>query len=284
VGDTVRCPWHHACFSLRSGEAVHTPAFDPLTCWDVEQRDSKVWVRERASQSGSHYGTRPNGSKRIVIVGGGAAGFAAAEMLRRQGYQGSLVIVSSDAALPYDRPNLSKDHLAGTIPFDYTPLRSKSYYAENHIETRLGEQAVSVDVKSREVILATGNRFAYDRLLLATGAEPVWLTIPGADQPHVRTLRSLADCQAIIDRAQSARRVIVVGASFIGLEVAAALRARNLEVNVVAPERRPMERILGPVGRICSRAARGARSRISSRKQAKRHRESDRKARERRYP
>ena len=248
VGDTVRCPWHHACFDLRTGEALRAPALSPIACWNVEQRDGKIAVRERREQPIP----KPRGKtavshpEKIVIIGGGAAGFAAAEMLRRSGYQNSVVMLSSDNALPYDRPNLSKDYLAGTIPFDYVPLRDDRFYADNSIDTRMGQAAVQVDIRSREVIVAGGDKISYDRLLLATGAEPVRLTIPGADQPHVRTLRSLADCQAIIERAKAARRVVVIGASFIGLEVAAALRTRNLEVHVVAPDKRPMERILGP--------------------------------------
>jgi apoptosis-inducing factor 3 len=103
-----------------------------------------------------------------------------------------------------------------------------------------------IDARSREVALADGSRIPFDRLLLATGAEPIRLSMPGADQPHVLTLRSLTDCRAIIERATSARGVAVLGASFIGLEVAAALREREIEVHVIAPEQRPMERILGP--------------------------------------
>jgi NADPH-dependent 2,4-dienoyl-CoA reductase/sulfur reductase-like enzyme len=154
-------------------------------------------------------------------------------------------MLSSDTALPYDRPNLSKDYLAGTIPFSYVPLKDESFYAKNHIETRLGRAVREIDVRDRQVVIV-GEAIPYDRLLLATGAEPVQLTVPGADQPHVHTLRSLADCQAIIEQAEAARRVVVIGASFIGLEVAAALRTRKLEVHVVAPDKRPMERILGP--------------------------------------
>ena len=181
-----------------------------------------------------------------MIVGGGAAGFAAAEKLRREQYQGSIVMLSNDDAAPVDRPNLSKDYLAGNAPEDWVPLRPESFYAENGIELRLKANVTGIDVRSREVALADGSKVSYDRLLLATGAEPVRLSIPGADQPHVFTLRSLADCRAIIERAKTARRAVVLGASFIGLEVAAALRARNIEVHVVAPEKRPMERILGP--------------------------------------
>jgi NADPH-dependent 2,4-dienoyl-CoA reductase/sulfur reductase-like enzyme/nitrite reductase/ring-hydroxylating ferredoxin subunit len=246
VDNTVRCPWHHACFDLRNGEALRAPALSPIACWGVEQRDGMISVRSKRRRPKPK--PRDNATaepEKIVIIGGGAAGFAAAQMLRRQGYQNSIVMLSSENALPYDRPNLSKDYLSGMIPFEYVPLKDESFYEKNHIETRLGRAVRELDVRARQVVLAS-EAIPYDRLLLATGAEPVRLTIPGADQPHVRTLRSLADCQAIIERAKAARRVVVIGASFIGLEVAAALRTRNLEVHVVAPDKRPMERILGP--------------------------------------
>jgi NADPH-dependent 2,4-dienoyl-CoA reductase/sulfur reductase-like enzyme/nitrite reductase/ring-hydroxylating ferredoxin subunit len=248
VDDTVRCPWHHACFDLRTGEALRAPALSPLACWSVEQRDGKIFVRDKLGKAkprprGTAGGTTPG---RVVIVGGGAAGFAAAERLRREGYGGSIVMLSDDNAPPVDRPNLSKDFLAGTAPEEWVPLRSQGFYSKNAIDLRLGVKVAGIDVSSREVTLTAGDKLPYDRLLLATGAAPVQLTIPGADQPHVCTLRSLDDCRAIIARAADARRAVVMGASFIGLEVAAALRTRNLEVDVVAPGSRPMERILGP--------------------------------------
>jgi NADPH-dependent 2,4-dienoyl-CoA reductase/sulfur reductase-like enzyme/nitrite reductase/ring-hydroxylating ferredoxin subunit len=248
VDGTVRCPWHHACFDLQTGEALNAPAFDPLACWSVEQRDGRIFVREKRQQSPSQPRGRPADAApdRIVIVGGGAAGFAAADMLRREQFAGSIVILSNDDVPPVDRPNLSKDFLAGTASEDWLPLRGASWYTQNGIDLRLEANVVAIDAGARDVALAGGGRIAYDRLLLATGAEPVRLTIPGADQPHVRTLRSLADCRAIIERAKVARRAVVIGASFIGLEVAAALRARGVEVHVVAPEKRPMERVLGP--------------------------------------
>ena len=247
VGDTVRCPWHHACFSLRTGEALRPPALSPLPRYSVEQSDGKIFVREKlepivAVSGGTEAANAP---ERIVIIGGGAAGFAAAERLRREQYQGSIVMLSNDDAVPVDRPNLSKDYLAGNAPEDWIPLRPDSFYAENGIELHLGANVSGIDVRSRQVVVANRSNVPYDRLLLATGAEPVRLSIPGAGQPHVHTLRTLADCRAIIKRAETARRAVVLGASFIGLEVAAALRARGIDVHVVAPEKRPMEHILG---------------------------------------
>jgi NADPH-dependent 2,4-dienoyl-CoA reductase/sulfur reductase-like enzyme/nitrite reductase/ring-hydroxylating ferredoxin subunit len=250
VGDTVRCPWHHACFSLRTGEALRAPAFAAVDCWSVAQRDGRIFVTSRKQPAAATEADRAapaaKESERIVIVGGGAAGFAAAEMLRRQHYGGGIVMLSDDNAPPVDRPNLSKDYLAGNAPEDWVPLRPRAFYADNGIDLRLNAKVAGLDVRSREVALADGEKVPFDRLLLATGAEPIRLTIPGADQPHVHVLRSLADCRAIIKAAETAKRVVVLGASFIGLEVAAALRARGLDVHVVAPDKRPMERILGP--------------------------------------
>lgn len=247
VGDTVRCPWHHACFSLRTGEALAAPAVSAIDCWSVEQRDGKVFVTEKRQQQPRPAlkvsAERPD---KVVIVGGGAAGFAAAEMLRRHQYRGSIVMLSSDDASPVDRPNLSKDYLAGNAPEEWVPLRGDDFYADNGIELRLKTDVAALDARAREVVLAGGGSVSYDRLLLATGAEPVRLAIPGADQPHVHTLRSLSDTRSIIEGAKTAKRAVVIGASFIGLEVAASLRTRGLEVHVVAPDKRPMERVLGP--------------------------------------
>ena len=245
TGHDVRCPWHHACFDLRTGEAVRAPALSPLSVWKVEQRQGRIFVAQKLDAPKAKKAPS-DAPKRIVIVGGGAAGFAAAEMLRRDGYGGEITMLSSDTAPPVDRPNLSKDYLAGSAPEDWIPLRPESFYADEKIDLKLATDVVSIDAKARHVALADGKTVPYDRLLLATGAEPVRLPIPGAGDRHVHILRSLDDSRAIIANAKDAKRAIVIGASFIGLEVAASLRARAIEVHVVAPEARPMERILGP--------------------------------------
>jgi NADPH-dependent 2,4-dienoyl-CoA reductase/sulfur reductase-like enzyme/nitrite reductase/ring-hydroxylating ferredoxin subunit len=245
TGHDIRCPWHHACFDLRTGEAARAPALSPLSIWKVEQRQGRIFVLQK--QEAQKPKKAPSDApKRIVIVGGGAAGFAAAEMLRRDGYDGDIAMLSNDTAPPVDRPNLSKDYLAGSAPEEWVPLRPDSFYTDSKIDLKLSTNVASIDARARHVALADGKTVAFDRLLLATGAEPVRLPIPSADQRHVHILRSLDDCRAIIANAKSAKRAIVIGASFIGLEAAAALRARDIEVHVVAPEARPMERILGP--------------------------------------
>ncbi|HET7599618.1 MAG TPA: FAD-dependent oxidoreductase [Gemmatimonadales bacterium] len=249
VGDTVRCPWHHACFSLRTGEALRAPALNPVPHYAVEQRNGRVFVAQR-SQSDPLAQSKPAAPRgagaTYVILGAGAAGEAAAEMLRRQGFQGRVLLIGADPAAPYDRPNLSKDYLAGEAPEEWIPLRPPEFYEEHAIDLVLGERADRLDLAGRRLVLGNGDVHPYDRLLLALGAEPVRLEIPGATLPHVHVLRSLAQSRAIIAAAERSRCAVVIGASFIGLEVAASLRHRKLEVHVVAPEERPLARVLGP--------------------------------------
>jgi NADPH-dependent 2,4-dienoyl-CoA reductase/sulfur reductase-like enzyme len=166
-------------------------------------------------------------------------------MLRREGFAGSVTLLSADDAAPYDRPNCSKDYLAGNAPEDWIPLKPSEFYREHAIDVVLGTEVTAIDVDARHLAMTGGRNLAFDKLVLATGAEPIRLDIPGASERHVHVLRSLGDARAIIANAKEARRAVVLGASFIGLEAAASLRARELEVHVVAPERRPMERILG---------------------------------------
>jgi NADPH-dependent 2,4-dienoyl-CoA reductase/sulfur reductase-like enzyme/nitrite reductase/ring-hydroxylating ferredoxin subunit len=245
VMDTIRCPWHHACFSLRTGEALRAPALDPVPRWRVEREGNAVFAREKLAFAPRQKIAPPPTLGRIVIVGGGAAGLAAAKTLRDEGYAGALDIVTADAAAPYDRPNLSKDYLAGSAPEDWLPLRPTQFYEDYRIDLALGSRVEAIDPTEKSIRLESGRRLGYDALLLATGAEPIRLGAPGADLPHVHYLRSLGDSRAIIAAAAAGKRVVIVGASFIGLEVAASLRTRGLDVHVVAPEAVPMQRILG---------------------------------------
>jgi apoptosis-inducing factor 3 len=251
AGDTIRCPWHHACFSLRTGEALRAPALKPVACWHVEQRNGKAYVGKKVKGAGPPSPPAKEAAPRsVVILGGGAAGNAAAEMLRREGYTGRVTMLSADASLPCDRPSLSKGYLAGTAPAKSVPLRSRAFYEKHKIAVRLNARAAAIDTAARRVELLGGKRVAYDALLLATGADPVRLDVPGHDLPHVHYLRTFADSHALLAKTKASERVVVIGASFIGLEVAAALRAHDVEVHVIAPEEVPMERILGAeVGR-----------------------------------
>ena len=247
VGTTVRCPWHHACFDLRSGAALRAPALRPLASWNVRVENDRVMITGPRQDVAlpRHAGVvGENRGKNVVIVGGGAAGDAAADMLRQQGHTGSIVIVSDDSAPPVDRPNLSKDYLAGSAPEDWIPLRSPDYYGEQRIDLITGRRVRRIDRQARRVELDNAASQSYDALILATGASPVRLPDSvSADRVHY--LRTLADSRTIIAAAASAKRAVVIGASFIGLEVAAALRTRGLDVHVVAPEPHPLERVLG---------------------------------------
>jgi apoptosis-inducing factor 3 len=249
VGDELRCPLHHACFSLRTGMALRAPAFDAIPRWRVERVGDKVFVREKlaalAQYPEANTRTTPNSPSSVVIVGGGAAGLAAADMFRRKGYEGPVTMVSADDSAPYDRPNVSKDYLQQPIPDEWMNLRLPDFYKEQRIELVLNSRVSALGLRERQVQLEDGRTFPFGALLLASGAEVIKLPIPGARESDLFYVRTWSDARAIFKRAETAKRVVVVGASFIGLEVAASLRSRGLDVHVVAPESQPFERSLG---------------------------------------
>jgi len=250
VGHTVRCPWHHACFDVRTGEALAAPALNPVPRWETVRDGAMVKVTNQIPAADGATPIRAQAPRdsdpgSVVIVGAGAAGNAAAETLRREGYKGMLTMIGGDESVPYDRPNLSKDYLAGNAPEEWIPLRPDEFYQQHKIDLIRGVTVDAIDAGSRSVKLSNGESRSFDKLLLATGAEPVRLPIPGGNLSHVHYLRTLSDSRAIIAAAGNAKKAVVIGASFIGLEVAASLRARGLSVDVVAPEKVPLERVLG---------------------------------------
>jgi NADPH-dependent 2,4-dienoyl-CoA reductase/sulfur reductase-like enzyme/nitrite reductase/ring-hydroxylating ferredoxin subunit len=250
VGDTVRCPWHHTAFRLRDGGVERPPALDALPCWRVEESAGRVRVVGSAVRATSPaQRTIASAPESVVIVGAGAAGIVAADTLRREGYRGPITMVDADPDAPVDRPNLSKDYLAGTAQEEWVTLRSPDFFRDNDIALVQARRATELDVRARRIRLDDGTDLPYGALLLATGASPIRLPLPTTGRLPLFTLRTLADSRAIIRAAEDAGgngRAVVIGASFIGLEVAASLRTRGLEVHVVAPEARPLERVLGP--------------------------------------
>jgi len=243
VDCTVHCPWHHARFDLRTGEAIAAPALNNVACYKIDKREAQFFVTSKIDEKPVR---KPKSSPAsVVIVGAGAAGGAAAEMLRREGYDGPVRLIGADEFLPYDRPNLSKDYLAGTASEEWIPLRSADFYREQKIETFTNTSVRAIDPQEKKVTLTDGRSLGYGALLLATGAEPVRLAIPGGDLPHVYYLRTLTDSRRIIDKAKNSKRAVVIGASFIGLEVAWSLRERKLEVAVVGKGSLPLEKVLG---------------------------------------
>jgi NADPH-dependent 2,4-dienoyl-CoA reductase/sulfur reductase-like enzyme/nitrite reductase/ring-hydroxylating ferredoxin subunit len=244
TGESVRCPLHHACFSLRTGEVHRAPALDPLDRWKVEVEGELAFVRKKMTEPLPQQRATTD-VRRIVIIGGGAAGLSCANELRKRGYTGAITMLSADHDPPCDRPNLSKDYLAGNAPEEWIPLRQDDWYRDNDIDLRLGTEVTSIDPGARTVVCSSGERVPFDRLLLATGAEPNRLSTPGFDGDNVFTLRSLADARAIVGRAKKGARAVVIGASFIALEAAASLRHRGVEVDVIAPEQVPFEKALG---------------------------------------
>jgi apoptosis-inducing factor 3 len=247
-GGGIHCPWHHACFDLKTGAALRAPALDPLDRWRVEVEGGTVFVRDKLEAPATTAMT--SDVERVVIVGGGAAGVGCANELRRLGFAGAIILLSADGDPPVDRPNLSKDYLAGAAPEEWMPLRPEEWYADNKIDLRLKTEVTEIDLASRRVLTADGEAFSFDRLLLATGSEPNRLDLPGFDHANALTLRSFADARAIVAKARAGAKAVIIGSSFIGMEAAAALRKQEVEVHVIARDAVPFARVFGQeVGR-----------------------------------
>jgi apoptosis-inducing factor 3 len=244
AGATIRCPWHHACFDLATGQATAAPAFDPLLEYPVTFDNHSFSVKPAHAKTPRRPGRREDSLGTMAIVGGGAAGFAAADAIRKLGWQGGVTIFSDEREQPYDRTLLTKDYLEGSFGDDRLPIARHSL-ADIVVDFEGSASVEQIDPGNKRLRLSSGEERSYEKLLLATGATPRRLDVPGGDLPHVMVLRSLQDCRRILARVTSTAHVAVVGGSFIAMEAAASLRGRGLSVDVIAPEEHPLEKVFG---------------------------------------
>jgi nitrite reductase/ring-hydroxylating ferredoxin subunit/thioredoxin reductase len=241
-GDRIVCPWHKATFCIRTGALLEPPAVDSLPRYDVRIDGQRIMVTVPPNQ-----GVQPSpaADERIfVIIGAGAAGALAAQTLREAAFNGRIVMLDQHNRVPYDRTVLSKYFLSGQRNAEKSPLQSQVFYKQHRIERRTA-QVTGVDADRKEIRCADGFILAYDAALLATGGAPAYPNIPGAALGNVFLLRSRQDADAILAQAERSERAVVLGASFIGMEVAASLRERGLEVTGVGKEKAPFEKQLG---------------------------------------
>jgi len=255
-GNRIVCPWHHACFNAQNGDLEEPPALDSLPNYPVriDGDDIFVDVTDPATDRRTPEMTTLDqevDQRVFVILGGGAAGYMAAQTLREDNFRGRILMITLETRTPYDRPNLSKDYLQGHSEPEWMPLRPDDFFAEYDIEILREKEVVKVDSKAKTIAFDDGTSINYDTLLVATGGVPRKLDIPGADLKNVFVLRSFDNADSIIDSAKDARKAVVIGASFIGMEAAFSLRDRGLSVTVVAPDNVPFERTLGKnIGRL----------------------------------
>ena len=249
-GTRVVCPWHHAVFNVINGDLEEPPALDSLVSYELRVEGEKILVSlpEQVEDRRTPAMVKQDSTadpRQFVIIGAGAAGYAAAQALREEGFRGNVVLITREDRAPYDRPNLSKDYLHGHAEPEWLPLRGEDFFKEHDIQLLLNREVTRVDAHAKTILFESGETMDYDALLVATGAAPVRLNIPGADLKNVCALRSFADADSIIEMAARSRRAVVVGASFIGMEAAYSLRERGLEVTVIAPSQEPFETTLG---------------------------------------
>ncbi len=244
-GNRIICPWHKAAFCVRTGAVLDPPAVDALPRYDVRIDNGRILVAKPTEPPPDPPRAHAPDPRCFVIVGAGAAGAVAAQTLREHGFTGRLVMVDDANRVPYDRTILSKYALSGRQGAEKSPLQTQSWYQEHDIERRTGE-LIRIDPAARRLFCADGAVLDYDAALLATGANPARSDLQGCDLDHVYTLRGIADANAILAQAERSTRAVILGASFIGMEVAASLRERGLHVTVIAQESVPFEKQLGP--------------------------------------
>jgi apoptosis-inducing factor 3 len=242
VDGQIICPWHKAAFCTRTGKRIDPPAVDDLEVFSINVQDGNiVLIPARAPEVAPR---NAEDARHFIVLGAGAAGFSAAQTLRESGFNGAVTLISSEADLPYDRTILSKYVLAGQAAGEKSPLQDDDFYKTKKIK-RYKAEVLDLDPEKRRITLSDGQTLTYDAALIATGGMVIPPPFSGGNLTNVFTLRSQTDAQQIVQAAARSRRAVVIGASFIGMEAAAALRERGLDVTVVAMERAPFERPLG---------------------------------------
>ena len=247
---TIVCPWHHAFYDAKTGDLKEPPSLDSLPSYEVIIQGQNVVVKlpEVIPDRRVHVMTKhdPKADKRIfAIVGAGAAGNAAAQTLREDGFRGRIVMITREDSVPYDRPMLSKEYMEGAAEEESVPLRSRTFYEDHDIELMLQSKVTRVDIPNKLITFENGESLAYNAILLATGGVPKRLAIPGAELKNIFTLRSFEDSKKIVRAAQNASHVGIIGAGFIGMETAHSLTKRNLSVTVITPKEAPFQNVLG---------------------------------------
>jgi apoptosis-inducing factor 3 len=243
MGRVVVCKCHDARFDITTGKVLAAPALNDLPTYPVrvESGDIMLGPMEKAKFPKAE-GTD---ARTFLIVGGGAAGNAAAETLRREGFAGRILVITAENDPPYDRPNLSKEFISGEAKPEWMPLRSAKFYVNQKIELLTDTRVTGMDPREKTVTLHDGRKLPFDKALLATGGTPRLSALPGAQGEGCFNLRSFADARLILEAAAGARRAVLIGSGFIGLEVASSLCTRGLAVDVVAPEALPLAHIVG---------------------------------------
>ena len=248
--EKIICPWHNACFNAISGQQLEPPGLNSLAAFDVRVEGEQVLVKlpsevsEQRTLAMARHVSQSN-ERTFVVLGAGAAGINAVEALRQSGFQGKVILVSAEKKLPYDRTKLSKNYLQGKAEADALSLRSCEFYDRYDIELRFGQEVTKVDALSKSLTFADGESLKFDSLLLATGGKAKQLDAPGIDLANIFTLRQPEDAEAILERVQDAKKAVIVGSSFIGMEAASSLIQQGLEVTVVSPSDVPFQKILG---------------------------------------
>ena len=248
----VVCPWHNACFSLRTGELLEPPALEGVACYPTSVEAGTVYVELSEQKTvGPELSEEVAGDRTFVILGGGAAGCAAAQMLRQMKFSGRIILISESEQPPYDRTKLSKAYLQQDEAGDVDLLKPISFYKRYNIMLKTATKATKLSAKTQTITCDDGETIQYDALLLATGGKVKKIPMDGSDLEGVFTLRRAQDARAILNASKLAKKVVVVGSGFIGMEVASSLNQQGLEVTVVTPDSVPFKKVLGErVGRL----------------------------------